>query len=82
MRGWVELDYYKNKASSKALVKGVVPKRIQSAKSRGERAKESEEGDDDDDADSDVDLDLGLSDDEDEDEEEYSLLVSLEHLIF
>ncbi len=74
-RGWVELNYHKNKGSSKARAKRAVPKRGHSAKVKGERAKESEEGDDDD-ADSDVDLDLGLSDDENDDEEEYSLVVS------
>lgn len=79
-RGWVEIDYYKNKSSGKTPAKGAPPKRGRSGKGKVERAKESakesaEEGDYDD-ADSDVDLDLGLSDDDNEDEEEYSLVVS------
>ena len=84
-RGWVELDYYKNKALPSSSYKvtsfkhsrkvaGVGSKGSQGSKVKAEKEAAGESSGDDED--SDVDLDLGLSDEEYEDEEEYTLVVS------
>lgn len=72
-RGWVELEYHKNKTAA-----GTNPPK--KGLRGGQRAKVKVEKDGyssgDDDDDSDVDLDLGVAEEVYDDEEEYSMLVS------
>ena len=73
-RGWVEVDYYKNKHKPAPKAKRLGSK--SSPRSAKGRSKGEEGSGADDDDDSDVDLDLGVSEEVYEDEEEYVMLVS------
>ena len=77
-RGWVELDYYKNKTFTPPIIaaKSKQKKNCVLEKKRIGDNSECDDVDDDVDDDSDADVDFEISDDEYSDEEEYTLVVS------